>query len=165
MSKPFRNPQKLSTLNGYVLLFTNIGVLAGLILLTIEVRQNTVALKNETDVAIYNLQAEADLLLAESDEILDAVARAATTNWEDLSARERLRLGAFWGMRVTSAALEFKLYRRDGAPPGSLVFPFQLSSYSSFREWWAQTRWLYGPDFVNYFERQMQSHMKRPDDV
>ncbi|MGI9264477.1 MAG: hypothetical protein ACR2QU_06090 [Gammaproteobacteria bacterium] len=45
----------MERLNQWLALLTNVGVLIGLIVVIYEINQNTVALGNETDVAIYTI--------------------------------------------------------------------------------------------------------------
>ena len=71
----------MEKLNQWMTLLTNIGVLAGLVLLVYEVNQNTNALRNETDVAIYSMAAEDTRTVIENPDIAEVFPRAASKDW------------------------------------------------------------------------------------
>ena len=57
---------KIEKLNHWVSIFTNTAVLMGVIALAYELKQNTLSLQDETDVAIYSTATNISLLIANS---------------------------------------------------------------------------------------------------
>ena len=70
-------------------LLTNIGVLAGLVLLVYEVNQNNQALLNETDVAVFSIAADNRQILVENRELRLLYQRVETERWDQLTPDEQ----------------------------------------------------------------------------
>ena len=60
---------KIEKLNHWVSIFTNTAVLMGVIALAYELKQNTLSLQDETDVAIYSTATNISLLIANSQDL------------------------------------------------------------------------------------------------
>ena len=141
--------------NKWLNILTNVGVLVGLGLLIYEINQNTHALSNETDVAIYSIASNVSLLQAESAEIAELMARSTTAEWDDFNTVEKVRLGGYWGTILDMAELQFRLYSRKGDAVDNILFPEYLFRRKSFRVYWVSVRYLYEEDFVTYLEVKM----------
>jgi hypothetical protein len=141
--------------NQWLSLLTNVGVLVGLGILIYEIDQNTLALSNETDVAIYSIASNVSLLQAESSEIAELMVRSTTAEWDDFDAVEQVRLGGYWGTILDMAELQFRLYSRKGDTVDNILFPEHLFKQNSFRGYWVSVRYLYEEDFVTYLEVKM----------
>lgn len=100
----------LERVNQWVALATNLGVIAGLVFPIIEIRQNTAALENQIDVAVF---ADAPIrLLAELPDLAELHVRSESEAWESFSPGEQERLGALWALSIDSAELQFRLRQR-----------------------------------------------------
>ena len=146
---------KIDNLNSWLTLSANVVVILGLAVLIYEVRQNTQALQNETDVAIWSLgSAQASLAVQDAD-LAHLLIRARTEDWSALDPIEQERLTIFWGMLVDRLELQYRLYTRTDSTldEGSIVFPEQLLRQPSFRRWWGENSYIYHPEFQTYFEK------------
>lgn len=144
---------KIDRANQWFTLITNIGVMAGLFFLIIEVSQNTVAIENQVDVAVYG---DAPIrLLVENPDLAELHVRSETESWEDFSAIEQERLGALWALSLDSAELQYRLRRRSDEPltAENIAFPQRLLSRDSFMTFWRESEQtgVLAPDFVSFF--------------
>lgn len=145
---------RIERANQWFTLITNIGVMAGLIFLIIEVSQNTVAIENQIDVAVYS---DAPIrLLVENPDLAELHVRSETEAWEDFSPVEQERLGALWALSLDSAELQFRLRRRGDEPltAENIAFPQRLLSRDSFKAFWRESEktGVLAPDFVTFFK-------------
>ncbi len=76
-----------------ITILANIGVLAGIIFLAYELRQNTRATQLASAESALSSQSELDLLIAESEGF--ATLLASDANWDELDGADRLRLQRF----------------------------------------------------------------------
>ena len=59
---------KFERTNKWIALLTNVGVLFGIFVLIYEIRQNTISIENQTDVAIQEIgHSSASLIVADPD--------------------------------------------------------------------------------------------------
>ena len=144
---------KLERTNQWLLFATNIGVIVGLVILIIEISQNTVAIENQVDVAVFS-QGPADLII-ENPDLAELWVRSASEPWDSFSAIEQERIGTLWGLVLDSAELQYRLRTRSGEmlDADNIVFPERILSRDSFRDWWltAQEGGAYPPEFVRFF--------------
>lgn len=149
----------IERINPWLTLLANIGVLAGLVVLIIEVRQNTSELQNEIDVAIWNMSSEQAGLVVQDAEFAKLLARAEVENWSEFSRDERYRLTVFWGLLVDRLELQFRLYDRSGRrlDMDSIVFPEQFLHQANFRNWWIEHKHIYHPTFITFFEELLST--------
>ena len=70
---------KIEKLNHWVSIFTNTAVFMGVIALAYELKQNTLSLQDETDVAIYSTATNISLLVANSQDLSELLVRAENT--------------------------------------------------------------------------------------
>ena len=148
--------EQLSRVGNWVSIATNIGVLVGLAILIYEINQNTIALENETDVAIYSNATNSGLLVAESSDLAELLARAEVGPWEALTLAERLRIDGLRGAYLDNVELQFRLFRRRGESPDNIVFGEGLFGVPAFRTYWSEVKHLYSDDFVSYFDALIQ---------
>ena len=143
----------IDTLNRWLTPATNVGVIIGLAFVVYEVRQNTVSLDNEADVAVWSIGAEQATLIVESAEVAELLAKAETEEWTSFSRVEQIRLEVLWGSLVDRLELQFRLWKRRGEELGldSIVFPSQFFKLAIFRTWWS-AQLDYQPDFVEFFD-------------
>lgn len=144
---------RIERANQWFTLITNIGVMAGLIFLIIEVSQNTVAIENQIDVAVYS---DAPIrLLVENPDLAELHVRSETEAWEGFSPVEQERLGALWALSLDSAELQFRLRRRGDEPltAENIAFPQRLLSRDSFKAFWRESEktGVLAPEFVTFF--------------
>ncbi|NIL93755.1 MAG: hypothetical protein GTO71_04800 [Woeseiaceae bacterium] len=148
---------KLKQANQWVSLATNVAVVAGLIVLIVEINQNTVALENQIDVAIY---ADAPIvMLAEHPDLAELHVRSESEAWDSFSPVEQERLSALWALSLDSAELQFRLRQRgsEQLTAENMVFPQRLLNRDSFRTFWreAEGSGVLDPEFVTFFNTYM----------
>ena len=142
----------MDRLNDWVSLLVNIGVLAGLGFLIVEVSQNTRAITNESDVAIHSLSIQTSLSVSESEYLPDLLVSAVDTEWHEFNQQERERLSWFFAATVETASLQYKLYKRNGEPIENIVFPETLLDTAAWEGYWELDRDTFSPDFVSYLD-------------
>jgi hypothetical protein len=123
---------KIEKLNHWVSIFTNTAVLMGVIALAYELKQNTLSLQDETDVAIYSTATNISLLIANSQDLSELLVRAENTKWDEFSRIDQNRLGSLWGAWLDNAELQFN---------------------------WASVKALYESSFVEYFDLIIAENM------
>ena len=144
---------KLERTNQWLLFATNVGVIVGLVILIIEIGQNTTAIENQIDVAVFS-QGSAGYII-ENPDLAELWVRSASEAWDSFSPVEKARIGTIWGFILDSAELQFRLRKRSGEMlnADNIVFPERILSRPSFRAWWkqAQEGGAYPPEFVRFF--------------
>ena len=148
----------MKKLNETLTLLTNIGLLLGFIFLIYEINQNTIAIENEADAAIYSTFIAGSYVLAESEELAELIARTPNTKWEDFTEAEKVRIDAIWSSALDTAELQFRMFQRRGDVPDNILFDEGIFNYASFKSYWSEVKGFYEPAFVEYFERIMNSH-------
>ena len=150
---------KIEKLNHWVSIFTNTAVLMGVVALAYELKQNTLSLQDETDVAIYSIATNISLLVANSQELSELLVRAENTEWHELSRIDQNRLASLWGAWLDNAELQFRLYSRKDDTVSNILFPEDYVSWGSFRSNWASVKALYESNFVEYFDLIIAKNM------
>jgi hypothetical protein len=151
------NTSKLADISEIV---SSIAILATLIYLTIQVQQNTLASRDEADVAIYSMASSAQLFVAESKEIADLMVRSETTSWEDFSKVEKVRIEGFWGTTLNILELQFRLYKRKGDRLENIVFPEHILGWESFRSYWKSAQFFYEDNFIVFLDTKIANAME-----
>ena len=108
-------------------------------------------------MAIYSMSAESSRLVVESEELRSALEKAGSKEWDEFSFSEKTILWGFWGNEVDRVELQFRLSARDNAEPDNIVFGESDLKLASFRNWWCETKVLYGSDFVFYFNELIKN--------
>jgi hypothetical protein len=143
----------MDRLNGWVTLLTNLAVLAGLVVLIYEVNQNTQALQNETDVAVYSLASDANRLVIEHPRLKELLLEARTIGWNEFSDTDKVTVGYFWGGELNRLELQFRLITRNNDDLDNIVFQEQFLGLRSFQDFWISIRPRYEPRFVAFVDR------------
>lgn len=146
---------KLERANQWIMMATNVGVILGLAVLILEISQNTTAIENQIDAAVWS-NSSGGYLVVENPELAELWVRAKTEPWDSFSLVEQERIGILWGYAVDSAELQFRLRNRSGENlnADNIVFPERILSQASFRTLWDQVQntGVYPPDFVSFFD-------------
>ena len=125
-----------------VAMLANLGVLGGILFLAFELRQNTISMDNQADIAVAEIGFTQLNLLISDPELVELSARWNTGVWDDLSEIDRQRSKLFWSGLLDRVELQQQLTLRRGMPltRDNLVFPEQLLQSASFRTWWESYR-------------------------
>lgn len=148
--------QKLERVNQWTTLLTNVGVIVGIVLLILEINQNTVAIDNQIDVAVSSIgTGHASMLVADA-ELAELFVRAESEAWDEFSPVEQFRIGLFWSMLIDRVHLQFSLFERRSQPltVDNIVFPESLLSQVAFRTWYEEARHdtTYERDVIEFFD-------------
>ncbi|TDG12850.1 hypothetical protein E2F43_14925 [Seongchinamella unica] len=132
----------------------NIGVLAGIIFLTIEVSQNTLATKSEASLAIQTSISESISDLSSNPEVFDVIAKVYAE--EELTEKERLLASFRFHSTLTmmeGALMQYQLGVIDMSVINSFDDElYELTHSSEFARW----NWK---NQANSFSPQMQRHV------
>lgn len=133
---------KFELANQWIALLTNIGVLLGIFVLIYEIRQNTVSIENQTDVAVAEIASSQATLVVMDPDLAALVEQSTVKPWSEFSAVEQLRLGVFWGMLVDRVGLQRSLLERSGyqLTRDKVYFPETIVRNESFRAWWSMSK-------------------------
>lgn len=136
----------------------NIGVLAGIVFLAIEIRQNTSARYAESREAVLSASREEILVTIEDPRLIFAL-----TNSDQLTPEENVRLDGY--LSVVLRAREFAwLQYRDGAiddTQWNTEFNVLAAYFDSSRTrlWWEKIgRQLFSAEFVNFVDAEILSN-------
>ncbi len=138
-------------------LIGSVAVLATLVYLTLQTRQNTMAISAQVDAARINTTMSISMAIASSEGLLKAMAddtRDVFTNTTD-----GLRLGAYFRALFNNFQWQFVEGRRGLQPTYSeaSVPDAVRNCYRGFRSfvgWWATEGVLMVPEFVEFVEEQ-----------
>jgi hypothetical protein len=132
----------------------NVGVIVGIGFLVVEVGQNTAALQNEADVAIWSMGSQTAGLVAETPELAELLVRARSEPWREFSDVEQFRIELIWDNTVSRFELQYRMYKRNGdvLQRGDWLFPESLLGQGSFNEWWGSWKGAADPEFREYLD-------------
>jgi hypothetical protein len=142
----------MERMNEWLTLLTNIGVIAGLAILIYEINQNTNALQNETDVAIYSMAQDNRQMMLENSDLRKLYHRVENQLWADLTPDEQLMLLAYWSVEIDRTELQYVLFKRNGVPLENIIFYERDLLLEPFRTGWLAWKRYYDPEFVKYFD-------------
>ena len=130
-----------------------IGVIATLIFVALEIRQNTSAVRSATVQAISEQSFDVNMRLAEEPDLLVLMRKA--DNQEPLTDSERDRLFTLWNAILRLNQNRFQQFRL-GVLDDTTIFEVggRNSSYqgSSFTEYWAATKQNHSVEFQRFVE-------------
>ncbi len=136
-------------------LLGSVAVLATLVYLALQTRQNTMAISAQLDSAHFAARQNSALSVATSNEILEALREDSTAS----RTINQMRLDAFW--RSVLLDLQWALHHaRRGLLPSfneggtAEIVRIFFSGYRSFEGWWERTTASYVPEFVEWVEEQ-----------
>jgi len=101
----------LDSVNRWLALFANIGVMAGIIFLAVETQQNTLATQQSAATSFQNGFSEVELFMAGNEEFSDILIKGR--KGEDVTEAEELRLMVFYGTVLRSWQLNHLHYLSD----------------------------------------------------
>ncbi len=137
-----------------ITILANVAVLVGLVALMLELRQNTQALRNEADVAIWSIGSQTAGLVADNREIAELLLATRTQELTEFSPIEQFRISLIFQMLVDRFELQFRLSERNGEMLQRVdwVFPEDILEQQSFKTWWQSNRHIAHPDFRTYLD-------------
>jgi hypothetical protein len=141
---------KTSVLNEWLSLAANLGVIAGIVFLGVEIQQNTAVTRSAAAQEISNVSVEFFMRVAENSD-LARVVKVATENPSELSEVEIVQYEYVTGavfMLMEGAYKQFQLGYLPAAgwePYEKLIKGFLSNPIS--RNWWVSSSTVFSPEF------------------
>ncbi len=136
-------------------LLGSVAVLATLVYLALQTRQNTMAIAAQLDAARLDASLTVNLALANSSELVEALVEDSTV---DITT-EQMRLASYWTSHLFTYQWQLIQAHRGLLPTfneegvrRTVGILFTMSR--SFEGWWEFSRGLYLPEFVEFVEEQ-----------
>ena len=139
-------------------LLGSVAVLATLVYLALQTRQNTMAISTQLDAARMGAVRELELAAATSSELLEAL---NTDRTEPLTL-EQARLHSYWRARFFVVQWNFnELQRGEILSVGSEALMSRrvggfFKDFRSVATWWESAKPSFLPEFVEWVEEQRQ---------
>ena len=138
-------------------LLGSVAVLATLVYLTLQTRQNTMAIGAQLDAAQISSTQHVGLTLATSTELREALREDQI----DAPAINEMRRNQYWTSRFLNFQWQFAQAQRGLLPTFNEaglapMLPTFFNRYRSFEGWWERARQIYAPEFVEWVEEQRQ---------
>ena len=139
-----------------IAVLANIGVLAGILFLAYEMRQNTVATRLASAESLSAAVSSTELTVAANPELADLVRRAS--EGDELTATEALRIDVFYRAAVRQWQNAYYRYLSDTLED-ELWQPFReaiartLAVDEGLRTHWRNSRGTYSPAFQEMIDR------------
>ena len=139
-------------------------VLATLIYLSIQIRNNTREVQTENVHRVTDSFNELNLLIA-SDEGLAELWHKGAQNYNDLSDIEKARFNFVWlsAFRIYDS-LYYQIQRGTGDEvlwQTELATLKWLFTYPGARDWWTQQQFAFSPGFKEYIDE----HVRKPNET
>ncbi len=159
----------ISTLNEWLTLLTSLAVIAGIVFLAIELRQNSVALRSNVLQSVTSELDPLNLALA-SDESMRTVWIKGLQHPTNLTESERLQFNVIMHVWVTSAQ-NWYLQEKSGvlspeiADGQWVTMNIFNNTYPGFRDYWDTRGYVYTPGFRQFIERKVFARNSDQTDV
>ena len=149
---------KAGKIGGWLQVIGNFGVLAGLLLVALQIQQNTVLvraelLSNESDAWI-------SIDASKQSERFASVLAKSIVNPQELNAAEILELDGYLFTYIDQLVRDRELYDL-GVFDNPMESQISGSLHDYFgnqfaRVWWEETKWKFSPDIVEIIDREME---------
>jgi len=133
-----------------VAILANIGVLAGIFFLAIELRQNNQLMEDEARRARASSVQETWTVMAENGELASIIAK--DLNGERLDQVDSLRLMAFWLRTLTDLQLAYQELPEDELAPVAARYRSNFQNFPSLVTTWETNRKWFRQDFVTWMD-------------
>jgi len=128
----------------------NIGVIAGILFLAVELRQNNNLMIDEAERARAESRRQHWVLIAENAEL--AAMMVKERNGEQLNAAEELRLTGYWMRDLIGYQTAFQQLPREDLLAAGLEFRRFFETSPSFRAAWEEHRYSLDPNYVQFMD-------------
>ncbi len=149
---------KVGKISEWLQVIGSFGVLAGLILVALQIQQNTVLVRAELISNDYDAWISIDA--SKQSERFASVLAKSIVNPQALNAAEILELDGYLFTYIDQLARDRALYDL-GVIGTSVESQISASLHDFFgnqfaRVWWEETKWKFGPDIVEIIDREME---------
>jgi len=129
-------------------ILANVGVIAGIFFLALELRQNNQFAAAEAQAVRYMAAVEAFSITAENRELAEILLKSA--NDEPLSPLEARRLGSYWMRTLVLNQWGYKSIPPDEYIPFLEMQRRNHRSHKSYRETFESNLLIFEPDFADF---------------
>ena len=136
-----------------VTVLANLGVIAGILLLVLEIRQNNDLMAEEAQRARAESIREAYVQLADNGEL--AAIWVKETDGGELTAVEEVRLGSWYIRGLVGYQTSYQQLPREELEPMTNWFRRRYQTSPTWRTTWEQNRDTFQPDFVQFMEERV----------
>ncbi len=133
-----------------VAILANIGVLAGIFFLAIELQQNNQLMEGEARRARASSVQESWTIMAENGELASLIAK--DINGEPLDQVDSLRLMAYWLRTLTDLQLAYRELPEDELAPVAARYRSNFQTFPSLVTTWEANRKWFQQDFVTWMD-------------
>ena len=134
-------------------ILANLGVIAGIVFLAIELRQNNELMADEAERARAESRRQHWVLLAENTDL--AAMMVKERSGERLNAVEEVQLTGYWMRDLIGYQTSFEQLPREDILAASLDFRRFMETSPSFRAAWEEQRDTLDTDFVQFMEQDV----------
>ena len=136
-----------------ITILANLGVIAGIMFLGLELRQNNDQLQSQTRTNLYDMQSQIQTaLFSNTGELLDTLVKAE--NNDELTQQETLQLLAFQSNAVATMEVMFREDSENSrSAPGWVTAIF--ATIPGARDFFDQTKDRRDADFVRFVEQEI----------
>jgi len=128
----------------------NVGVIAGIIFLGLELQQNNEMLSDEAQRARAQMFRENLAVWADNSELW-----VKDREHETLTSAEAYRISRIWLMNLWAFQTSFSQLPRNEVEGGGNLFRRQFEVMPSLRKTWEENRDAFEPEFVQYIEEDV----------
>jgi hypothetical protein len=146
---------KKSDLGQIITILANVGVIAGILFLAVELRQNNNLMSDEAERARAESRRESWALLADNSELAAIMVRERAG--EQLTAAEEFQLVAYWTRDMIGYQTSFQQLPREELVNAAIYFREVFGTSPSLRKAWEEYRVSLDPDFVEFMEQSVVS--------
>ncbi len=136
--------------NRWLTLGANVGVLIGIVLLAIELRQNNQLMEGEARRARASSVQETWTVMAENGELASLIAK--DLNGEPLDQVDSLRLMALWLRTLTDLQLAYQELPEDELAPVAARYRSNFQQFPSLVTTWETNKKWFRQDFVTWMD-------------
>lgn len=141
-----------NTLNQWLTLAANFGVLAGIIFLAIEVRQNSRNLAAQVRATFFSSLADTWRIPAENSELTELMAKDADD--EELTQAEKWQVQSFWTNVLMALEWGFKELPRDEFMRGLDFQKYTYDMFPAYRTAWLERESFFDQSFYQFMNEK-----------
>ena len=134
-------------------ILANVGVIAGILFLAVELRQNNDLMTDEAERARAESRRESWALLADNGELAAIMVKERAG--EQLTAAEEFQLVAYWTRDMIGYQTSFQQLPREELMNAANYFRRVFETSPSLRTAWEEYRVSLDPDFVEFMEQSV----------
>ena len=148
---------KFEKINNWVTMLTNVGVLIGIVLLLVELNQNTTALKTEADEVVYSLWSDLNKVGSTSPGLAEIIVKG-NKNPKALTEAELFRYQQYFFQAFNVIEHNFRAAKRGNGTTTLEVTESTLAltvSNPGSRAFYEDTKSLFRTDYIAWADKAL----------